>query len=158
MDYKRITQLVTGVSCPFFGIQWSPPQFDRDVAKETVIFLEDRRILYNPMHREDASDCIRSVELIRCHITTQRQVLNGSKELEKIYQSMQRACRRFMDYIGHPKYLTYDIPVQKSMLENELLKLREKIGMAIATIAISFGLDIPDELAETITFNNLENA
>ncbi|PRB77554.1 hypothetical protein CQ007_16615 [Pseudomonas sp. MYb185] len=157
MKFKRILQSVTGISTPIFGIQWAPPQWASDLAEETLVYLSGKRVLFNRFGMEDAGHCIQSVDNIRKHLDSQRQKLQGNKELDKSLVAMQRACRRFMDYVGHPKYSGFEKPIQESILENELQRLRSSIGKQVATLSISFGVDVEDELASTITFNNIEN-
>jgi len=158
LKFKRILQSVTGISTPIFGIQWTPPQWASDLAEETLVHLSDKRVLFNRFDMEDTGHCVQSVNNIRNHLGSQRQKLQGNKELDKSLATMQRACRRFVDYVGHPKYSGFEKPIQDSILENELQKLRSSIGKQVATLSISFGVDVEDELASTITFNNLDNA
>ncbi|MFI9653419.1 DUF6650 family protein [Guyparkeria sp. GHLCS8-2] len=158
MKFKRILQSVTGVSTPIFGIQWTPPHWASDLAEETLVYLSDKRVLFNRFDMEDAGHCIQSVDNVRNHLERQRGKLQGNKELDKSLAAMQRACRRFMDYVGHPKYSSLEKPIQESILENELQRLRSSIGKQVATLSISFGVDVEDELASIITFNNIENA
>lgn len=158
MKFKRILQSVTGISTPIFGIQWTPPQWASDLAEETLVYLSDKRVLFNRFDMEDAGHCIQSVDNIRSHLVSQRQRLQGNKELDKSLATMLRACRRFIDYVGHPKYSGFEKPIQDSILENELQKFRSSIGKQVATLSISFGVDVEDELASIITFNNVENA
>jgi len=44
--------------------------------------------------------------------------------------------------------------MQRSLLSRELVKLRKVAGEAVAAIAIAYGLDVEDELASIIPFNN----
>lgn len=155
MKFKRILQSVTGISTPIFGIQWTPPQWASDLAEETLVYLSDKRILFNHFDMENADHCLHSVDSMRDHLGTQRKKLLGNKELDKSLSSMQKACRRFIDYVGHPKYSGFEKPIQESVLENELQRLRSSIGKQVAILSISFGVDVDDELASIITFNNL---
>ena len=158
MKFQQILKNVTGFSTPIFGIQWTPPQWASDLAEETLVYLSDKRVLFNRFDMENAEHCIQSVDNIREHLGSQRQKLKGSKELDSSLATMQKACRRFIDYVGHPKYSGFEKPIQESILENELQRLRSSFGKQVATLSISFGVDVIDELASTITFNNVRNA
>ena len=46
MKFQEIRERLTGLSCPFFGASWDPPEAERTVARRVVTFLEDRRVLY----------------------------------------------------------------------------------------------------------------
>ena len=65
MKFKQIINRLTGFSTPVFGVSWSPPQSHIDVARSVIIFLEDRRVLYNPYELEVPQHCIHSVIEIR---------------------------------------------------------------------------------------------
>jgi hypothetical protein len=47
---------VTGISSPFGGLQWADPgPSDSEVVRQFVVFLEDRRVLYNAADLEEVS-------------------------------------------------------------------------------------------------------
>jgi len=47
---------VTGISTPFGGLQWADPgPSDTEIVRRFLLFLEDRRVLYNPMYLEIVS-------------------------------------------------------------------------------------------------------
>src|SRR6266511_3858272 len=53
MRFSEIAGRITGFSTPTsFGLQCKPPQVDVDVAREVIVFLEDRRVLYSPYEAE----------------------------------------------------------------------------------------------------------
>ncbi len=157
MKFERIYKNITGLSCPIFGIQWTAPPIETDEAKNIVLFLEDRRVLFNPANMEDAGHCAQSVLEIRSELTKGLQALPSDSNLAKSLKRMRKACQEFSDKLGHPKFSQFDHPVQTSMLERELFKLREKSGASVAEMAVAYGLDIDDGLASIIPFNNAEN-
>ena len=52
IPFKKIVKSLTGISTPVFGISWNPPETDREIVSKLVIFLEDRRALYNAYNIE----------------------------------------------------------------------------------------------------------
>ncbi|MNO00885.1 hypothetical protein D3C81_2208720 [compost metagenome] len=50
-----------------------------------------------------------------------------------------------------------EYPIQISMLERELFKLRGKVGLSVAEIAVAYGIDVDDGLAGIIPFNSLNS-
>lgn len=157
MKFERIFKNITGLSCPIFGLQWNAPVIEADEAKKIILFLEDKRVLFNPANMEDARHCAQSVIQIRTELTKLLQTLQSDSNLAKSIKSMRRACQGFSDKLGHPRFLQFERPVQVSMLERELFKLREKCGISVAEMAVAYGLDIDDGLASIIPFNNAEN-
>jgi len=41
MNIKEIGKRITGISVPFFGVSWNPPESERKVAKRIMSFLDD---------------------------------------------------------------------------------------------------------------------
>lgn len=157
MKFDRIYKNITGLSCPIFGIQWNAPTIEIDEAKNIILFLENKRVLFNPTSMENASHCAQSVLEIRSEITKFLQALSANSSLSNSLKRMRKSCQEFSNKLGHPKFSGFDHPVQISILERELFKLREKFGVSLAEIAVSYGIDVDDGLASIIPFNNAEN-
>nr|WP_321526635.1 DUF6650 family protein [uncultured Cohaesibacter sp.] len=157
MKFERICKSITGLSCPIFGIQWNPPTIEADQAKNIVLFLEDKRVLFNPVCMEDAGHCAQSVINIRSELTKTLQTLPNDSKLAKSLKQMRKACQECSNKLGQPEFSKFDTPVQTSILERELFKLREKCGSSLAEIAVTYGLDVDDGLASIIPFNNPQN-
>lgn len=49
---KAIASRLTGTSTPIGGISWIPPVNEKDNAGRLLVFLEDRRALYEPYNME----------------------------------------------------------------------------------------------------------
>jgi hypothetical protein len=69
MRFSEIASRLTGISTPIGGVSWTPPTPDIEVARRVLTFLEDRRVLYDPMEAEVAAHCIESVLQIRRFLT-----------------------------------------------------------------------------------------
>ncbi len=153
LKFENIYKNITGFSCPIFGIQWNPPTPEVTVAQNLIIYLENKRVLFNPTHIENAQHCISSVTDIRNKVTKSLQELSTKSHLAKPLRRMRKSLIDFCNKLGHPLYSSFEYPVQKSMMERELFKLREKFGILVSEIAIAYGLDVDDKLASIIPFN-----
>ena len=49
---KEIAKKITGISTPFGGVSWDPPIDEKKIAQQTIIFLEDRRVLFSAYSEE----------------------------------------------------------------------------------------------------------
>jgi hypothetical protein len=59
---------ITGISTPLGGIQWADPgPSERELVRRFMLFLEDRRVLYNPSMFEVRSQVDRSIHGISAH-------------------------------------------------------------------------------------------
>jgi hypothetical protein len=152
MDFKSILRRVNGISTPIFGISWNPDNTEKDKAQRLITFLEDRRVLFYEEEREVVDFCRRSVELVREKITDFLQGFETDKDIVKDIRKFRVACRTFCNEVGAINFNNEPVPVQRSILNAELAKLRKVAGATIGTLAISYGLDVEDELASIIPF------
>lgn len=85
--FKRSTKVtastarrITGISTPLGGIQWADPgPSEAEMVRGFLVFLEDRRVLYNAMQLEVPDQVERSIHEIReeCTRTLQRLGANA---------------------------------------------------------------------------------
>lgn len=97
MTYKEVLSRITGFSGPVFGISWNPPKPEIETARRVLVFLEDRRVLYNPYHIEVEHDCIHSVLDIRRFLTDVIGELPRDSKLAEHLRAIRAACRAFLD-------------------------------------------------------------
>jgi hypothetical protein len=154
MQFSEIASRLTGFSIPIFGISWTPPTPDVVEARKVHIFLEDRRVLYNPLEVEVPEHCIDSVLQIRQFLTDVLGEGGIGDELAANLQAMRAACRRFLGSSGsfdasrnvvdmHGIFITpHDIGFNQALGE-----LRSVFGLHIAQIAVKYGIDLEEELA-----------
>jgi transposase-like protein len=69
MRFSEIAGRLNGVSTPIFGVSWTPPVSDVAVAREVIIFMEDKRVLYSPSDVEVPDHCVQSVIDMRRFLT-----------------------------------------------------------------------------------------
>lgn len=155
MKFQEILSCITGVSCPIFGVQWTPVKAQVTVARDVLRTLEDKRVLYQPHEMEGPHHCLQSVGNMRETLTDALKQVGAQTELGKQLSKMRRACREFCDIVGSPVFDRAPLPMQRSLLSRELVKLRGTVGGAVAAVAIAHGLDVEDELASIIPFNNV---
>ncbi|RZK12930.1 MAG: hypothetical protein EOO46_01190 [Flavobacterium sp.] len=97
MKFSEIANRVTGISCPIFGISWNPPKLEADIARAVIIFLEDRRVLYNAYELELPNHCLDSVIKIREFLTQKITESGAGSKLSEILRGMRASCRRLLD-------------------------------------------------------------
>lgn len=150
MKFSEILKRVNGLSTPIFGISWNPSGTDNDHAKDTLVFLEDRRVLYNPSEMEDPRHCVQSVVDIRKKITDKIAFVQD-KELENTLRAMRSACRKFLDTVGVDeniiRYGHHQGHWASWVFNGALGELRGVFGIHIARIAVMYGLEVENDLA-----------
>lgn len=154
MTYHQILKRFTGFACPIFGLQWDASSSDTEIARDVVAELEDRRVLYDPIRMEEAGHYVQSIGEIRDLLADPLNDVEYRSPLDNQIRKMRRAARRFVDRVGHSGFDTFAQPVQRSVLRRELARLRETFGEAVAEISISHGVEVDDDLASIIPFDN----
>lgn len=142
--FKEIASRITGISIPVFGVSWNPPEPERQVVRETLIFLEDRRALYNDFACELDHEVSQSVLEIRSELTAALKRLPENSQAVACLKSMRAACR---DYLDSARPGRYGGPFS---FMAELGKLRALIGVQVAYLAVQYGIDVDGDLARVI--------
>lgn len=89
---------ITGISLPFGGLSWADPgPSDAEIVRQFIVFLEDRRALYNPMQLEVPADVDRSIHQIREQCTRTLQQLGSDAFAVGPLRAIREAGRRFHD-------------------------------------------------------------
>ena len=138
--FKDIISRITGVSVPFFGISWSPPDSERKVIRDIFIYLEDRRALYNPYAHEIMHEVAQSIIEIRRELTLAIQRLSDDSKAIPFLRNMRSACREYLDS-------TRAQWADHFIFQLSLGRLRALFGENIAFLAAIYGIDIDGELA-----------
>jgi hypothetical protein len=161
MKASEIASRLTGISTPFGGISWTPPTPDVEVARAVLAFLEDRRVLYDPVEVEIPQHCISSVLQIREYLTKVLIKQGVSDNLSDHLRAMRAACRKFLGCFGDPSldkqrafYISHSLGhyngLQDWRLNQALGQLRGVFGVHIAQIAVKYDLDVEDQLADIL--------
>lgn len=145
---------VTGISTPFGGLQWADPgPTEREIVRGFVVFLEDRRVLYNPFDLEVPSQVDHSVHEVRHQCTETLQRLGENAFAAVPIRAIRAACRRFHDdqseefrffdqrwhhHDGSPGFFV------------ALGAFRAVVGQQVALLAAHYDLDIEGDLASVL--------
>lgn len=145
MKFSEIGHRINGIgiSIPIFGfsVSWNPSESARNVAREVIIFLENRRVLYNPYSMETYSHCLNSANQMRDFLTD-KITKAPSDDLEKHLRAMRKACINFVQLLNQHR--------PNQFIGEGLGELRATLGLHIGILAAQYGIDIEDELAAII--------
>ena len=152
MKFKDIIKRITGISTPVFGVSWNPKNTERDVAKEVISYLEDRRVLYVPSEMEVPQHCVDSVLQIRHFLTSKIAKLDQDSELSNSLRAMRAACRKFLNNNSSRNGDIIRFGVHRGHwasweFNGAIGELRGVFGIHVAKIAVAYGIDVENDLA-----------
>jgi hypothetical protein len=153
ISYKSIAKRITGVSIPVFGISWTPPALDRDIAKKLISYLEDRRALFYPYGMEIPFHVKESIMQIRIYLTDLLQQIDNDSALIPNIKSMRAACRKYLD--ENPKSdrrHRYFEPADTISLG----ELRGVFGINLAEICVKYGISLDKGLEEILPVEDIK--
>ena len=142
--FSELASRITGISIPIFGVSWNPPESERKIIRSLLIFLEDRRALYNPNSLEIGDHVVSSVIEIRENLTDSIQRLPEKSDAIRCLRAMRAACREYLDKQNDK----FGFPHHKYLID--LGRLRTVFGYYIAQLAIMYGIDIEGDLAQIL--------
>jgi hypothetical protein len=94
---KEIGRRLRGLSAFGFGASWDYPAVEREIVRKLIVFLEDRRALFNPLPLEVEDHVIASVGTIRDECTKTLAALGDSASAAGPIRVIRAVCRRFLD-------------------------------------------------------------
>lgn len=153
MNWLEIARTrITGISTPWLGASWNPPQSHKAIAEKLITFLEDRRVLYNPSYLESPNHCVTSIIEIRQYLTELLNSLDRESDLGIAIRTIRAACRKFLDTITH--YQSSNIQEYRYQMgmgdqfifDTGIGELRGTVGVELAKIIVMFKLDCEGEL------------
>lgn len=148
---KQWAGRLTGFSTPWFGASRQPTTSERDVAKQLIAHLEDRRVLYNPSHAEVPNHCVQSIMEIRRLLSEAIGELDAGGSLAAHLRALAAASRKFLDRVvvgGEADYAAMRSPGHYLSWEflDALGQLRGVFGLHIAMIAARYDLKVHGDL------------
>lgn len=142
---------LTGFSTPLGGIQWSDPgPGEAEIVRRLLLFLEDRRVLYNPFDMETESEVEHSVHEIREECTKTLQALSAHAFAVTPLRAIREAGRQFHDdQREHYRHFDYqwrsNHPSPAFFVA--LGAFRATVGHQVAVLAGRYEIDVEGLLA-----------
>lgn len=155
MKFKQIIGRLTGFSIPIFGVSWNPPELEIEMAKKVLVYLEDRRVLYNPSSLEIPDHCVKSVIEIRQFLTSELSKTDSKSELSFSLRALRSACRKFLDHVSDSKGDIIRFGSDRGHWASWIFlpalgELRGVFGIYLTKISAAYGLDIESDLSSIL--------
>ena len=142
---KQLAKRLTGISTPIGGLSWTPPVDERDVAKQLLVFLEDRRALFMPFDMEVGIYVVDSILEIRQRLTEELEKISRSSVLGESISAMRASCRKFLTETQDDPRRMYHWRMAGKIWQ-ALGELRAIFGIHIARIACAYDLEVEEQL------------
>jgi len=152
--FTEIASRISGVSTPVFGVSWQPSESERTIIRSLLIFLEDRRALYNPFAFEMEHQVTDSILQIRETLTNMIQQLPEKSKAVPFLRAMRVACREYLDSSNDPNEFGW----RHHGFLAHLGRLRTIFGYHIAQLAVMYGIDVEGELSKILPPEYKEDA
>jgi hypothetical protein len=144
---------ITGISTPFGGVQWADPgPSEREHVRRFILFLEDRRVLYNPDYLEVRSQVDHSIHEIRRECTDALRQAGENAFAAVPIRSIREACRTFHDE-SNLQFRHIDAAYRHGESAGFFVALggfRAVVGQQVALLAAHYDLDIDGDLASVL--------
>jgi hypothetical protein len=146
---RRLNGLNISIGGLGAGANWETVPGDEEIAKETIIFLEDRRVLFGLRQHEDGIYCVRSVNQIRRFLTKKIPAARG-EDLEASLREMRRAASQFVNAAGTKAMNFRGGWAPGNAFDLALKDLQMTMGREIAVVAIHFDLEVQEDLLQIL--------
>lgn len=152
ISFDKIARRITGFSTPIFGVSWNPPKDEREIVRKLIIYLEDRRVLYNPYRLEYFDPVVDSILQIRKNLTEVLENLDEKSKATPSVRAMRAACRKFLNQVAGREHRFMDVD-----LIFYLGELRGVFGNHIAVLCTMYGIDVEGDLGEILPVEDKES-
>jgi len=147
IGYRKLAHRITGFSTSIVGVSWNPPEDKRDIARDLVTSLEDKRSLYYEYDREHGPWVNQSVLDMRRELTEAIKRCADDPELADPLRAMRGACKKFLDETDPNARRIHHPYRDEPAMWTALGELRALFGLHLSRLCVAYGVDIEPELA-----------
>lgn len=145
---------MNSINTPVGGLGWTPPARERDELRKLVVFLEDRRALFNPYDVEATIFVEQSVQQIRAELTRVLQMIGEDSRAGEPLRTMRAACQRYItksqnfDKGSHGHYRPrFHGDDEDDDFILALGELRGAFGICLGQLSTSYDIQVHGDLA-----------
>lgn len=145
---------VTGISAPWFGVSWEYRESDADVVRRVFSFLEDRRVLYEPLNAQLFFYVGQSASEIRQMLTQELGAGSVGEQLAESFKIIRSALRRFMSDLEkieqHERSGQMDLVQIRDQQVLALGEMRGRVNPVLALLAEKYRIEVEEEMAAAL--------
>lgn len=141
---QELIACLIGISTPVGGVDWKPPDQERDRARRVLVHLASQRALWDPYDTAIGSFVTRSILDMRERLSHDLRDVPADSVLGEGLRAMRAACRKFLNENQSPRS-GYGPPYE-AQLHSTLGQLRALVGIHVARIACAYDLEVEERL------------
>jgi len=145
---------ITGVSSPWLGASWEYLESDADVIRRVLSFLEDRRVLYEPLNAQLFFYVGQSAAQIREMLTRELGTGRVGEQLAGSLKDVRAALRRFMNDLDRIEQLERSGVADPLQIRDQqvlaLGEMRGHVSPVLALLADKYHIEVEQELAAAL--------
>lgn len=147
-SFMEFANINTKFHTPIFDRDWNPLASQRDNVQRLLVFLEDKPVLYMDFDKK-ANDYVElSIHDIQCELTKTLDGLSWPTAIGNPVKAMLDACSKFHDTAQNLHHPTRHHRAKEIDIYAIMEKLRSEMGHHLARLCISYGIDVPEILAQ----------
>lgn len=145
---------ITSIGTPWFGVGWEYRESDADVARRVLSFLEDRRMLYEPLNAQIFFYVGQSAAEIRQMLTQELGAAPVGEQLSESLKAVRAALRKFMDDLDKLEQsersgLTDPLQIHDQQVL-ALGEMRGRVNPILALLAKKYQIEVEEEFAAAL--------
>jgi hypothetical protein len=152
MAVPRLTGLGLQAGSVGGSLQWEYVESNKDVVHRVLTHLEDKRVLWDHLGREDPVLCMKSAQKIRGLVTLEIPNVKQRGPVDKSLTRIRQAARNFVEF-GGPDARDY---ISDLTFFNEcVVAMRTTIGEEVVWLASEFNIDLEDDFVASLPGQDL---
>lgn len=128
-----------------FGLGWEWVESEGEIVRQLIVYLEDRRALYEHHHFEIGYHVVQSVLDMRRELTRTLQRLSANSGAAYAVRAMRDACHNFLRVGDSPPMWGRD-----ETLTLGLGELRGVFAVYVSGLADHYGIEVHEPLASVL--------
>jgi hypothetical protein len=148
-----LVRRIAGLASVVVDTTWKPSPVDRNAVRAFLVFLEDRRVLFNPFQLEVEYQVQQSILQIREHCTKLIGALADGSPAAGSLRGIRAACRRFLDepLTNNRHFHQRDFyGPEGPEFFTTLGEFRATVGAHVATLAVLYKIELEPGLASIV--------
>jgi hypothetical protein len=113
------------------------PALEKRIVHELMLFMDGRRVLFDPMTIEEPTYVAVSVEIIRTRLSSDLERLPRGARATEILLDMRRACLTYLTRVPKPQAAESEWP-------GAINDLRHAIADGLEALEATYGLSMPN--------------